>query len=259
MFFVGCGADSVSEEIAAVDGSGLGPDLETSFANRELSIAECMASQGFEYAQQISPSFAGFDFRMKVTSIDEATAHGFGLAAQFEDRFSDERQESSSGSDEPVNTTEVNLREQDEYFAALNGRTGSSGCRAKAEEAYPSPLQLSESEAEVLVDAREATLADPSYLAAEDAWRSCMADEGYVVDYPNQLFEEALARLNEIYSQHLRPEAPRDAQPPRLWVELDALRSFETNAAVAEATCSPDLVEQYESIYFENVAAARSE
>ena len=231
--------------------------LQSFALRREEAVAACMASRGWTYTPDTS-GYASGDSTPDLGGLSElefARQYGYGLASA----------PSNSAGALPADATSANevylgsLSEEEStlYLVDLFGAGPSDGTaeeddadrqaafeasctgQARAADAETGVLALDDDPrfAEVLRLAEEldrATLADPTVVAARDAWSSCMAGKGHAVTSgPESMHDE----LNTEYGTMMAQAAGGAPSAAR----LEEFRAREVAVAVADVTCRDEV------------------
>lgn len=227
--------------------------LESFASRREEAVAACMASRGWRYTPDTS-GYASGDSTPDLGGLSElefAQQHGYGLASAPSSTAGTVPADSTSANEEYLSSlseeeamlylvdlfgtgpTDGTAEEDDEDRAAAFEASCTGRARAADAETGVRALDDDPRFAEVLRLAEEldgAVLADPTVVAARDAWSSCMAGKGHAgASRPESMHGD----LNTEYGTMLEQAAGGVPSAAR----LEEFRAREIAVAVADVTC----------------------
>ena len=199
------------------DPDALDAQLQENERRAQELIAVCMAREGFEYVPVAST--AGPDMAVRRLVLDEeeyAREHGFGITTWY---GNGEAGEGDSGStDDPNEAIMATMSdpEREAYLEALFGpaetddegiqRRGDvpifgdagEGCRGEAyEEVQGSIRQFIQTLGPALGELNQRVQADLRVEEANQAWSTCMADEGFQYGSLTEVFRYAFVELGQ--------------------------------------------------------------
>jgi hypothetical protein len=268
--------DTTSSPINALLGiDARNAEMVDSEQRAQASIEQCMAAAGFRYIPVfidptggiVSASAPAPDDR----SLEYVEQHGYGIADRVQAAVA------SNGTDEDPNEAIRNSLSPDEmalYDAAMSGITAdevtwdeegqrpldpvtgntidqaafvaasADGCLSLAYQgsgpASTGALELITSQA--YSDLQDRINADPEMLDLYSGWRSCMSDRGLRYQVSQQVIDHLDARAQDI--AHEAESDHHDAAPEQTAELIAELRADEIELALADWTCSRELMER---------------
>lgn len=264
--------ESPINELLGIDIALRSGDLVALERAAEQGVVECMQGVGFEYiavdfASQFEPE-AGAE---NPDSREYAELNGYGISI---------RPAIDVPSPEDVVDPNEALRnalsdaELAAYNLALYGEAppegevippeDRTGCVAEAYDAvYAAQAELGAVEqffgefGQELTQLEERFRSDPRFLELEGQWSTCMAEQGFTVEFRNDIFVELNLRMSEVAPQIVGGEEPS----PEVVALMDEVRDWERQAAVADWDCTQPVQDEmqtlrygYEALFLEEQA-----
>lgn len=198
------------------------------------AVRECMAQAGFEYRVQPDAATyrrAGDD----GTLSDEQYAAEFGFGVYVS--LSGDRELPATGTDQSVNSDYISSLsdgEREAWYDQVDGCTRDSW---DLEDRLYELVTPFDDAAQVL---EQRVMNDPTVIAAEATWASCMAVEGFVYRSRSQMVDDLLSEGNRIASsaeQTVTAGLPRNMDSP----EGEAFKQHELAVATLDYKCAQDL------------------
>jgi hypothetical protein len=232
----------------------------------EELVRQCMAAEGFDYVPMDPPDMGAMPGN-GLTQREFAERYGYGMSTFFEESMEQSQEFVDPNAEQLEAMTDEQRRAWEEALYAPSEQPPvpegedetvvfegfGGGCQGQAAEAVYGAEQAQFEE--LFGDYQEALEADPRWREAAEAWRECMAAEGYDFAKPEDAIEAVSERADELYQSvdpfagmtqeeiaALTPEeveAATAVEPdPELLAET---KEFELAVAIADYDCQTEL------------------
>jgi hypothetical protein len=201
----------------------------------ERAIQQCMNDAGFEY-EPMGAEDISFDQYNGLSQLEYAQQFGFGMWTTMDP----ENQQTGPMNEWPNQSIvdELPPEEQNAWFE-VNNRCSQDAYSA-TNDPWSNPMVQ-----QIMEDFGQDVENDPRVRDALAAWQDCMADSGHPFANEGEMYEQVYGGDNQeiwdLQSEFFESEAWLETSPDH--ARWQALVDDEIEIAVADATCTPALVE----------------